>query len=626
MKLKDQRLGMNQPIDRRDFLNGASLALGASMLPLSLSSCAPPTDPSNPYYPPSKMGMRGTHPGSFENAHAAVQGKQWQAIKTDEHYDLVVVGAGISGLSSAYMYLRDVDPKARILIVETHDDFGGHAKRNEFTVDGKTLIGFGGTMEMEQAQTYPEAAKQLVKELGIHSDNDDAYNHDAMLAELGLKTSTFFDKETFGEDYLAVGPLDADDSLDHTPLSDVAKAELKRFFADEIDYLAGMTMVERRDLLGTISWEYYLREYVKVGDEVITFLQKRSHGVWAIGADALPAWMAHVEGYPGFAGMKLVEDEDDEAKDYDEYNYFRFPDGNASIARLLVRKLVPDVAPGTTMEDVVTAKFDYRVLDRAKNQTRIRLNTTAVWLSHIDGNMNGNIEVTTVKGDEADIVTASKVIWAGYHALLPYVCDDIPAEQEVAMLSSVRAPLVYTSVAIRNWQSLVNLGVNRTYCPGMFYHNFRPTHPISIGDYEYAQKPDEPMVLHLQHIPTVPGLPAAEQFRAGRRLLLETPFETFERAVRDQLGRVLGPGGFDPARDIAGITVNRWPHGYAYSVDPETDEVAWWAEYWNHDRRPWVEARQRIGNIAIAGTDAATNAMSEAAIEEAYRAVHSFIK
>ena len=95
--------------------------------------------------------------------------------------------------------------------------------------------------------------------------------------------------------------------------------------------------------------------------------------------------------------------------------------------------------------------------------------------------------------------------------------------------------------------------------------------------------------------------------------------------MRDQLGRMLGPGGFDPARDIAGITVNRWPHGYAYSVDQASGDVAWWPEMWPHERKPWVDARQRIGNIAIAGTDAASNAMTESAIEEAHRAVHSFI-
>ncbi len=151
-------------------------------------------------------------------------------------------------------------------------------------------------------------------------------------------------------------------------------------------------------------------------------------------------------------------------------------------------------------------------------------------------------------------------------------------------------------------------------------------HPVSIGDYRFSQSPDEPIVLLLDHVPLAPGLPAAEQFRAGRQALLGTTFETFERNVRDQLGRMLGPGGFDPARDIAGITVNRWAHGYAYSVDAESGDVAWWPKWWRHERRPWVDARQRVGNIAFAGTDAASNAMTESAIEEAHRAIQSLGK
>jgi spermidine dehydrogenase len=209
--------------------------------------------------------------------------------------------------------------------------------------------------------------------------------------------------------------------------------------------------------------------------------------------------------------------------------------------------------------------------------------------------------------------------------MLPHICPDLPADQVAAQGSSVRAPLVYTNVLIRNWRSFVNLGLGRTYCPGSFFQTLIFTHPVSMGDYRFSQSPDEPVILHLGHVPLAPGLPAPEQFRAGCQALLETSFETFERNVRDQLGRMLGPGGFDPASDIAGITVNRWPHGYAFSVDAESGDVAWWPKWWRHERRPWVDARQRVGNIAFAGIDAASNAMTESAIVEAHRAIHSLV-
>ncbi len=624
MNSRDRRLGLDRAISRRDFLNGISVAIGASLLPACGRSDGPIAHLSAPYYPPAETGMRGSHPGSFEVAHATVQGRHWATENTDEHYDLVVVGAGISGLSAAYIYRRDVNPHARILILDNHDDFGGHAKRNEFTLDGRTFIGYGGTMLMEAPNTYPTNAKQLIRELGIDTDRRSEFYHEDLFASHGVGRVSFFDKETFGADYLATGQYGFGESIGDAPLSRSAKAELERLFADEEDYLAGMTPAERRAVLESHSWCDYLAKFAGLGEEVLAFVQKWPHGVWAIGADALPAWMAWMEDYPGFAGMDIGHH--DENGGEEDARGFYFPDGNASIARLLVRKLIPEVAAGSSIEDIVTARFDYSGLDQPENLTRIRLNSTVVDLRHQDGKLDADVDVTYVSGDNGWTVTANKVVWAGYHAMLPHICPDVPEDQVAALGTSVRAPLVYTNVLIRNWRSLVNLGLRRAYCPGSFFQTVMFTHPVSMGDYRFSQSPDEPVVLHLQHIPLAPGLPAPEQFRAGRRALLETSFETFERNVRDQLGRMLGPGGFDPAHDIAGITVNRWPHGYAYSVDAESGDVAWWPKWWRHERRPWVDARQRVGNIAFAGTDAASYAMTETAIEEAHRAIHSLGK
>jgi len=626
MRSRDRRLGMDRAISRRDFLNGVSVAIGASLLPACTRTGESIVEGPSVYYPPAQTGMRGSHPGSFEAAHAMVQGQRWEAERTDEHYDVVVVGAGISGLSAAYIYRRDVDPNARILILDNHDDFGGHAKRNEFTLDGKMYIGYGGTMYMVATNTYPPVAKQLIQELGIDAGRHDEFYHEDIYSWYTgrERRATFFDKETFGADFLATGKHGFSNSIDEAPLSESARTELVRLFSDEEDYLAGMTTAERRAVLESHSWREYLEKFARVGEEVLTFVQRRAQGGWAIGADAMPAWLARKEGYPGFAGMGLDQDEDNDEEGGEESggNIF-FPDGNASVARLLVRKLIPDVAPGSSMEDIVTARFDYSGLDQPENLTRIRLSSTVVGVRHRDGELDANVDVTYVNEGNGRTVTANKVVWAGYHAMLPHVCPDVPKDQVAALGSSVRAPLVYTNVLIRNWQSLAKLDFRRAYCPGSFFHNVMFTHPVSMGDYHFSESPDEPVVLHLTHVPLAPGLPAAEQFRAGGQALFATSFETFERNVRDQLGRMLGPGGFDPARDIAGITVNRWPHGYAFSVDAESGDVSWWPEYWQHERRPWVDARQSIGNIVIAGTDASSNAMTESAIEEAHRAVHS---
>jgi len=618
MNSRDKRLGMDRAISRRDFLNGVGVAVGAVLLPACTRSGEPPAAGPLAYYPPAETGLRGSHPGSYEAAHATVQGRDWAAEKSDEHYDLVIIGAGISGMSAAYIYRRDVNLNARILILDNHDDFGGHAKRNEFTLDGRTYIGYGGTMLMEAPNSYPAVAKQVIDELGIDLNSKSESYHEHLFASRGAGRSSFLDKETFGADFLATGEHGIGESIADMPLSESAKAELKRLFDDEEDYLEGMTATERRVVLESQSWRNYLQTFAGVGEEVLAFVQKWPHGVWAIGADALPAWMAWIEGYPGFAGMDLGYD--DHGGEEDD-GHFYFPDGNASIARLLIRKLVPAVAPGNSADDIVTARFDYAKLDQPENDTRIRLSSTVVGLRHQRGKLDADVDVTYVHGETARTVTAKKVVWAGYHAMLPHICPDVPQDQAAAQGQSVRAPLVYTNVLIRNWTSLAKLGVQRAYCPGSFFQTVMPTHPVSMGDYKFSQSPEEPIILHMQHIPLEPGLPAPEQFRVGRNKLLETPFETFERNIRDQLDRMLGPGGFDAARDIAGITVNRWPHGYAYSVDAESGDVAWWPEVWRHDSRPWLESGQRVGNIAIAGTDASSNAMTESAIEEAHRAV-----
>jgi spermidine dehydrogenase len=243
-------------------------------------------------------------------------------------------------------------------------------------------------------------------------------------------------------------------------------------------------------------------------------------------------------------------------------------------------------------------------------------------VQHLSDKPGNAVSVTYVHDGEAKIVTAGRVVLACYHGIIPSLCPEMPAEQRALLSSSLRAPLVYTNVLIRNWTSFDRLGVHNVSCPGSYHQRVMLDYPVSMGKYRCSQNPQEPIVLHLDRVPGAPGRSAREQFRAGKHDLLSTPYETYERNVRDQLGRMLGDGGFDPARDIAGITVNRWPHGYAYGYDPATDRVAFEPDQWPEGKRYWRAASQPFGNIAIAATDAASNAMTESAIEEAYRAVN----
>lgn len=620
----DRQLGMNKDISRRDFLNGVSIAVGASLLPGSVSAQSVGLQDIMGYYPPALTGMRGSHPGSFEAAHMVRDGGLFTGDDTGERYDLVVVGAGISGLSAAHFYQQEMAGNARILILDNHDDFGGHAKRNEFQINDQKIIGYGGTVFLEAPNFYPDVAKKLVKELGIETQRFYKYFHHDLYSSLGLSEGLFFDKETFGSDYLAIGNLDNPSVLEHSPLSEKAKADMVRLFKDERHYLSDIPNEQREAYLQNITYWTYLKKHAGMDDEVLKVMQSSARSVWAVNIDAFPAHAAWREGSPGFGNLNLQKDEIGYS-DHEEPNIFHFPDGNASVARLLVRKMNTSVAIGDSMEDIVTARFNYNQLDNPKSSVRIRLNSTVVRAQHGNNNLSNPVKITYVREGKAHVVEAGKVIMACYNAIIPSLCPEMSASQKTALSNSVRAPMVSTNVLIRNWKSFEKLGIWRVKCPSSYHHRITLDYPVSMGNYEFSKSPDEPIVVHFYAVPGKAGASAREQFAAGQHDLLTTSFETFERKIRNQLSRILTPGGFDAARDIAAITVNRWPHGYAYGYDPASDQIAFYPNSWPEGKRHWVTGRQPFGNISIAAIDAASNAMTESAIEEAYRAVNDLI-
>jgi spermidine dehydrogenase len=527
---------------------------------------------------------------------------------------LVVVGGGLSGLSAAWFY-KDAKPDARILILDNHDDFGGHAKRNEFWSGEKMLLSHGGTINMEDFNEYGPAAQRLVRALGIDPTRFGDFSEKELYDDLQLRKATFFGRETFGSDRLVSGPGEPSwkEFLAKTPLTQAARDDIAMLQETRVDYLPGLSPSEKRDRLQHISYRDFLIDVVGIGQDSLAILQR--DGYWAIGIDALSAWAAAGGGAPGTLGLGFAQEEE-------ESTYFRFPDGNASIARLLVRSLVPGVASGSSMEDIVTARFDYDRLDRADTDVRVRLESTVVGVRHLGESENAQqVEITYVSEGQAQRVRAGKTVLACYNSVIPHLCPELPKPQKVALSQSLKAPLVYTSVLVRNWRAFAKLGVYNVHCPGSYFGDIRLSDPISIGDYQHSKSPDEPILLNLYRVPLSPGLPAQEQWKAGRYDLLSTTFETFERHIRDQLGRVLSDGGFDPGRDIEAITVNRWPHGYAYGQNPETGDISYLLDEVPADKAPWLIARQTYGRIAIANSDAAANAMTEGAIGEAHRAI-----
>lgn len=299
------------------------------------------------------------------------------------------------------------------------------------------------------------------------------------------------------------------------------------------------------------------------------------------------------------------------------------PDGNASIARLLVRSLIPGVAPGNSMHDIISAKFDYSKLDQPDSPVKLRLNSTAVYVRHVN---EPTIEMTYVEGDQARRVRAKHCVMACYHSMVPQICPELPDRQKYALANTIRMPLVSINVLVDNWEAFQKLGIFAAYCPGSYCSDIRLTYPLRFRDYASARSPEEPMTVHLYRIPLPGGdITVREQFRRGRYELLSTTFETFERQIRDQLGRLLKDGGFNPARDIKAITVNRWPHGYAVGYDMETETMNYSSGEWPDEKKLWLTGRRRHGRIAFANTDAGAMAMTEVAIEQAHRATQELL-
>ena len=640
-KFSDRELGMARDISRRDFLNG--MAIGVGTLGMTRSAPAQEAGGQFPYYPPGRAGMRGSHDGSYEAVHSLKDGTFWKhaakPIDTHETYDLVVVGGGISGLAAAYFFRKHAGESARILILENHDDFGGHAKRNEFHLGGQMQLVNGGTVAIDSPTPYSAEADGLLKELGIDPPAmAKKYPAINLSADLGLKQAVFFDQETFGDDRLVVGipgrgrgraggsPDAWKEFLAKSPLSDGVQSDIARLEEEQVDYMPGLSSAEKKDRLARMSYKDFLLNIAKVDPGVIPYYQTRTQGEWGVGIDAEPALDCWALRMPGFQGLKLEPGSAPHmsftAAGYANGGsyFFHFPDGNASIARLLVRKLIPSAVPGSTVEDVVTSVVDYSCLDRAQAPVRIRLNSPVVRARHHgDSSHAREVAVVYIHGQKLFKVKARGVVMACWNMVVPFLCPELPPKQKEAMHYLVKVPLVYTRVGIRNWAAFQNLGISGAASPGMYHTGVNLATGPEIGEYKSAQSPDEPIILTMTRTPCQPGLPVREQHKAGRSELLATSFETCERKIRDQLARILMGGGFDPARDIEAIAVNRWPHGYGYEYNPLFDPE------WPPGEAPHEIGRRRFGRITIANSDSAATAYTDAAINQAYRAVNELV-
>ena len=619
-------------ITRRDFLDGMALAGGALALsPLDILAQSPSSGRASQLYPPSLTGMRGNHPGSFEVAHAlAREGQRPDEFELlDEVYDLVVVGAGISGLTAAYLFRKQFGPDAKILILDNHDDFGGHAKRNEFSSQGHMLLGVGGSLNLEQA-AMEEAELSLLEEIGVNfAELRESIEPGFIIHDPMSRHGIYLNRAVYGEDRSVVadwnllwaGIGDVEGAIRSLKLSKADEQGLIALVSGENDFLEDIPLVDREHFARKTSYATFLRERVGLSEQAIKITEPWVKALHCAGAEAVSIQEVFRAGAPGLnTFMPMAESGgDEEPVDPDAYRYPMFPDGNASVARLLVRQLIPAVVGGDLEQNVVTSQFDYSQLDRESELVRLRLNSTVVNARNLD---DDQVEVTYVANGQAQAVRAKHCILAGYGGIVPHLCPEVPEAQKAHLAYGVKAPFICTNVLLRNSAAVRKAGVSGYQCPGSFYSLFASAPPVNVGDFRVPSEADEPMVVWMLHAPTprvTNGLSARDAYRLGRHKLLSMSFEEIEAATLSQLSGMFGSAGFDAGRDVEAITVNRWAHGYAYEYmdlhDPD----------WPEGEAPHELGRRPIGRIAIANSDAEAAAYVQTAMKAARRAVNELL-
>ena len=629
---------MATQITRRDLLNGMAISAVGAMLPayagepkVRLGSSMRPGGPST-YYPPTLTGMRGSHAGSFEVAHAlAWEGQKPDAYESlDEHYDLVVVGAGMSGLAAAWYYLKKAGPEARVLVLDNHDDFGGHAKRNEFHHKDRMILSLGGAQNLDNPSNYGDIAGSLLIDLGIDeaaiakmaaNTPDDYVLGGKLGGDVGLTVPDGDEHLTIGGHWLKFfhGRGDYQAGVRDLPIPEEQKDKLVAFFGGEKDFLDDLSLTKKWDYVNNTSYNQFLVDRVGLSVDTIPILNAHLlilNGPSGWNHTVLEGILA---GSPGLRAMGWLADFVDSigAMLLDELagDIRMFPDGNASVARLLVQKMIPDVAPNMKgFEDVAIARFNYGALDQADQSTRIRLNSTVVGVREVDD----YVQIDYVQQGKPLRITANHCVLACYNNLIPALCPEMSDAQKSGLGYGVRIPFVYANILLENGRAFSELGVQITQCPYDPFQWVSAAPTVTSGGYEPPRGPDDPMVVFMMASPTpADGTEGTTRdlLRLGRHKIYASTFDDYEQQIREQLQKMLGKHGFNHEADIKAITVNRIPHGYAYWYqgldDPE----------WEEGQAPHEIGRQQFGRISIANTDSEVTPLMNAAFDAAHRAV-----
>ncbi len=552
-------------------------------------------------------------------------------LAVEEEYDCIVVGAGISGLAAAHYYRERFGTNTRVLVLDNHDEFGGHARRNEFRVGDRLLIGYGGSEALQSPEAnFSPTVNALMRALGVETARFRTLFDQDLYPGLGLSRGSFFDRDRFGTDRLVTGdPTDwvSDDIprdrrngrpieafIGDFPMTPASRRQLLELYSSKrVDLARLPDDAAREDYLSKISYSEFLRRDWGLSEEAIAYFDGRTLDFFGLPPDLLPALDCGLFAYPGFAGIALPESEEAAAELAEPYVY-HFPDGNASIARLLVRKLVPAAMPGQGMDDIVLAEARYDALDRPRNPVRIRLESTVVRVV----NGEGYVDVGVIANRDRSLhrLRARHVVLACFNMLVPYALGGVPTEQAAALRQNVKMPLVYTNVLVRDWRPWQRLGVHEIYGVSSFHSRVKLDYPVSIGGYRcstgsgganraaHGSRADRPRNRRIR------ALPCARHEGCCSRARSASTKPRYARISRACLAR---------EASMRSATSLRSPSIAGRTATPGAPNTL--VDDWEAHEAIIESARRPVGRVTIANSDSAWSAYAHVAIDEAHRAV-----
>jgi spermidine dehydrogenase len=627
----DTRLGMNDPITRRDFLGSALLGSGALLLEsITPAELLASGDEFTGY---GGVGEYSTSNGNtlavMQAGHTIRDGVYDQLpkdiIDTGETYDCVIVGGGISGLAAALFFQRQARPGMKCLVLENHPIFGGEAKQNEFLVDGKRLIAHQGSA-IYQLHSPDSFIAQFYDSIGLKAQKLDYQKWAGPSPEMPLSQTPY---EAIGLEHGQYGfwfgakfgrkpgmwlidPVGK--NLKGAPVSEATRTEWLR-------WLKGTPVQEDHFVhpkvegdaisryLDSITLEqHYMERFGLSRETVRTFLSPVEGGGSGLGPDALSA-------YSDYAYEMLHPLTGEGTRDQ------MFPGGNTTIARLIVRNLIPEALAGPDSVTAVTANnVNFAALDTPQNSVRVRLSSTAISVNHDgDPGKSNSVSISYLKDGKIYRVKAHSAVLAGGSWTTKHIVQDLPESHRNAYAEFHRSPCLMANVAVRNWQFLYKMSMSgcRWFEGIGNYMEVRKLALTGVGDSSIG--PDSPIVLSLKILYSYPGRSTAEQGNLGREELLGTSFRQYERQIREQLTEMFAASGFDAKRDIAGIILNRWGHAY---LSPQP------GFFFGREGRPAPREILRhapFGRISFANTDLAGAMDHRYSILEAHRAVRQLL-